>query len=105
MLIILTIVLVLVFGGGGGGYYGYSRWGAGGGTGLTNMSGCSLRRESTVGEVTTNYLPRLGANPRSLSGCSVNLAAFTQLRPPANRYRRSSPLPDHPRTSRELRPS
>ena len=31
MLIMLIIVLVLIFGGGGG-YYGYSRWGAGGGT-------------------------------------------------------------------------
>src|ERR1039458_3776014 len=33
MLIIFIIVLVLLFGGGGG-YYGYSRWGAGGGTGI-----------------------------------------------------------------------
>ena len=33
MLIILIIVLLLVFGGGGG-YYGYGRWGAGGGAGI-----------------------------------------------------------------------
>ncbi len=33
MLIILIIVLLLVFGGGGG-YYGYSRWGRGGGAGF-----------------------------------------------------------------------
>jgi hypothetical protein len=33
MLIILIIILLLVFGGGGG-YYGYSRWGRGGGAGI-----------------------------------------------------------------------
>jgi hypothetical protein len=33
MLILLIIVLVLLFGGGGG-YYGYSRWGYGGGLGI-----------------------------------------------------------------------
>ena len=33
MLIIIIIVLLLVFGGGGG-YYGYNRWGIGGGTGV-----------------------------------------------------------------------
>jgi hypothetical protein len=33
MLIILIIVLLLVFGGGGG-YYGYNRWGTGGGAGI-----------------------------------------------------------------------
>ena len=32
MLIILIIILALVFAGGGG-YYGYGRWGAGGGAG------------------------------------------------------------------------
>ena len=33
MLLLLIIVLVLLFGGGGG-YYGYSRWGTGGGVGI-----------------------------------------------------------------------
>lgn len=33
MLLILIIVLLLLFGGGGG-YYGYSRWGYGGGLGI-----------------------------------------------------------------------
>ena len=33
MLIILIIVLLLLFGGGGG-YYGYNRWGRGGGAGI-----------------------------------------------------------------------
>lgn len=32
-MILLIILLVLLFGGGGG-YYGYSRWGAGGGLGI-----------------------------------------------------------------------
>jgi hypothetical protein len=32
-MLILLIVLLLVFGGGGG-YYGYSRWGTGGGLGI-----------------------------------------------------------------------
>jgi hypothetical protein len=32
-LILLIVVLVLLFGGGGG-YYGYSRWGTGGGLGI-----------------------------------------------------------------------
>jgi hypothetical protein len=32
-MLLLLIVLLLVFGGGGG-YYGYSRWGAGGGMGI-----------------------------------------------------------------------
>ena len=32
-MLLLIIVLVLLFGGGGG-YYGYSRWGAGGGMGI-----------------------------------------------------------------------
>jgi hypothetical protein len=31
--LLLIIILVLLFGGGGG-YYGYSRWGAGGGLGI-----------------------------------------------------------------------
>jgi hypothetical protein len=31
--LLLIIVLILLFGGGGG-YYGYSRWGAGGGLGI-----------------------------------------------------------------------
>jgi hypothetical protein len=34
MLLILIILLVLVFAGGGG-YYGYNRWGARGGTGIS----------------------------------------------------------------------
>jgi hypothetical protein len=33
MLLLLIIVLVLLLGGGGG-YYGYSRWGTGGGMGI-----------------------------------------------------------------------
>lgn len=33
MILILIIVLLLLFGGGGG-YYGYSRWGTGGGLGI-----------------------------------------------------------------------
>jgi hypothetical protein len=33
LLILLIIVLVLLFGGGGG-YYGYRRWGTGGGVGI-----------------------------------------------------------------------
>lgn len=33
MLLIIIILLVLLFGGGGG-YYGYSRWGTGGGLGI-----------------------------------------------------------------------
>jgi hypothetical protein len=33
-MLLLLIVLLLVFGGGGGGYYGYSRWGTGGGLGI-----------------------------------------------------------------------
>jgi hypothetical protein len=32
-MLLLIIVLVLLFGGGGG-YYGYSRWGSGGGVGI-----------------------------------------------------------------------
>lgn len=32
-MLLLIIVLLLVFGGGGG-YYGYSRWGTGGGMGI-----------------------------------------------------------------------
>jgi hypothetical protein len=32
-MLLLIIVLLLLFGGGGG-YYGYSRWGAGGGLGI-----------------------------------------------------------------------
>ena len=32
-MLLLIIVLLLVFGGGGG-YYGYSRWGTGGGLGI-----------------------------------------------------------------------
>jgi hypothetical protein len=32
-MLLLILVLLLVFGGGGG-YYGYSRWGAGGGLGV-----------------------------------------------------------------------
>jgi hypothetical protein len=32
-MLLLLIVLLLVFGGGGG-YYGYSRWGTGGGLGI-----------------------------------------------------------------------
>jgi hypothetical protein len=32
-MLLLIILLVLLFGGGGG-YYGYSRWGAGGGIGI-----------------------------------------------------------------------
>jgi hypothetical protein len=32
-MLILIIILLLLFGGGGG-YYGYSRWGAGGGLGI-----------------------------------------------------------------------
>jgi Protein of unknown function (DUF3309) len=32
-MLLLIILLVLLFGGGGG-YYGYSRWGAGGGMGI-----------------------------------------------------------------------
>ena len=32
-MLLLIIVLVLLFGGGGG-YYGYSRWGSGGGLGI-----------------------------------------------------------------------
>jgi hypothetical protein len=32
-MLLLIIVLVLLFGGGGG-YYGYSRWGTGGGLGI-----------------------------------------------------------------------
>jgi hypothetical protein len=32
-MLLLVILLVLLFGGGGG-YYGYSRWGAGGGLGI-----------------------------------------------------------------------
>lgn len=33
MLLIIIILLILVLGGGGG-YYGYSRWGTGGGLGI-----------------------------------------------------------------------
>ena len=32
-MLLLIILLILLFGGGGG-YYGYSRWGAGGGLGI-----------------------------------------------------------------------
>ena len=32
-MLLLILILVLLFGGGGG-YYGYSRWGAGGGLGI-----------------------------------------------------------------------
>jgi hypothetical protein len=32
-MLLLIIILILLFGGGGG-YYGYSRWGAGGGLGI-----------------------------------------------------------------------
>ena len=34
-MLLLIILLILLFGGGGG-YYGYSRWGAGGGMGNTS---------------------------------------------------------------------
>jgi hypothetical protein len=33
-MLLIIIVLILLFGGGGGGYYGYSRWGRGGGIGV-----------------------------------------------------------------------
>jgi hypothetical protein len=32
-MLLVTIILLLLFGGGGG-YYGYSRWGSGGGLGI-----------------------------------------------------------------------
>ena len=35
-MLLLIIVLVLLFGGGGG-YYGYSRWGSGGGMGIVGI--------------------------------------------------------------------
>jgi hypothetical protein len=35
-MLLLIIVLLLLFGGGGG-YYGYSRWGTGGGLGIVGM--------------------------------------------------------------------
>ena len=34
---ILVIILVLLLLGGGGGYYGYSRWGTGGGVGIFGL--------------------------------------------------------------------
>jgi hypothetical protein len=34
---ILIIILLLVLLGGGGGYYGYSRWGTGGGVGIFGL--------------------------------------------------------------------
>jgi hypothetical protein len=36
LLILLIVVLLLVFGGGGG-YYGYRRWGSGGGIGIVGV--------------------------------------------------------------------
>jgi hypothetical protein len=36
-LIVLIIILLLLFGGGGG-YYGYRRWGTGGGIGIFGMA-------------------------------------------------------------------
>jgi hypothetical protein len=35
-MLLLIILLILLFGGGGG-YYGYSRWGTGGGLGIVGM--------------------------------------------------------------------
>ena len=35
-MLLLIIVLLLLFGGGGG-YYGYSRWGTGGGVGILGL--------------------------------------------------------------------
>jgi hypothetical protein len=35
-MLLLIIVLLLLFGGGGG-YYGYSRWGSGGGIGIVGL--------------------------------------------------------------------
>jgi len=34
---LLLIILVLLLFGGGGGYYGYSRWGTGGGVGIAGL--------------------------------------------------------------------
>ena len=34
---LLLIILVLLLFGGGGGYYGYSRWGSGGGIGIVGL--------------------------------------------------------------------
>ena len=54
MLMILLIVLVLLALGGGGGYYGYRRWGTGGGIGNFRVGadrsggGLCLRRTSTA---------------------------------------------------------
>ena len=45
LLIVLIIILLLAFGGGGG-YYGYQRWGTGGGVGIFGIvdhSGALLR--------------------------------------------------------------
>ena len=36
LLIVLIIILLLAFGGGGG-YYGYQRWGTGGGVGIFGL--------------------------------------------------------------------
>jgi hypothetical protein len=41
-LILLILVLVLLFGGGGG-YYGYRRWGTGGGVGIDLLAPLSIR--------------------------------------------------------------
>ena len=35
-MLLLIVILLLVFGGGGG-YYGYSRWGSGGGIGIVGL--------------------------------------------------------------------
>ena len=40
MLMILLIVIVLLAFGGGGGYYGYRRWGTGGGIGIFGLGQC-----------------------------------------------------------------
>jgi hypothetical protein len=37
MSLLLVLLLVLLLLGGGGGYYGYSRWGAGGGVGIFGL--------------------------------------------------------------------
>lgn len=37
MLLVMIILLLLLFGGGGG-YYGYSRWGSGGGLGVVGTA-------------------------------------------------------------------
>jgi hypothetical protein len=64
-MLLLIIILLLLFGGGGG-YYGYSRWGTGGGLWGSSGRSCSSRWSCT-------WSARCADGSRSTAGrCDVN---------------------------------